>query len=154
MMSRTWYFHCPAIELKFFKLEMLVKTAKRNDSMNMWIPFEVPAKSMDNGKKPVMDDIGISKIFIRRRRDVINSLLFLVNIVELVLKDFINSVRKLDKQCSVIEEEHSALLRDSKKHMSMINIENLCSNFLSPDLRIFETTSRAEPRFTSKGNGM
>ena len=71
---------------------MLVKASKGNDGMNVGIPLEVSAKGMDDGKKAVMDDIGISKIFIGRRRDVINSLLFLVNIVELVLKDFIDSV--------------------------------------------------------------
>ena len=77
---------------KINKVKKFIKTSKRDNSMNMRIPLEVSAKGMDDGKKAVMDDIGVSKIFIGRRRDVINSLLFLVNIVELVLKDFIDSV--------------------------------------------------------------
>ena len=109
---------------------------------------------MNNGKKSVMNDIRISKIFIGRRRDVINPLSFLVNIVKLVFKDFIDSMSKFSEQGSIIEEEHSALFRDSEKHMSMVNIENLSGNFLSPDLRIFKATSGTEPRFTSKRDGV
>ena len=109
---------------------------------------------MNNGKKSVMNDIRISKIFIGRRRDVINPLPFLVNIVKLVFKDFIDSMSKFSEQGSIIEEEHSALFRDSEKHMSMVNIENLSGNFLSPDLRIFKATSGTEPRFTSKRDGV
>ena len=79
---------------------------------------------------------------------------FFINIVKLVFKDFIDSMSKFSEQGSIIEEEHSALFRDSEKHMSMVNIENLSGNFLSPDLRIFKATSGTEPRFTSKRDGV
>jgi hypothetical protein len=124
---------------KVNKVKKLIKPAKRDNSMNMRIPLEVSAKGMNNSNKAVMDDIRGSKVLIRRFRDFRDSLIFTVNIMKLIFKDIINSESKFRKKSSVIEEEFSALLRNSKKNMPVRVFNDIFGNFLSPCSGIFET---------------
>ena len=90
----------------------------------------------------------------RRFRDSINSLIFTVNIMELVFKDIVNSRSKFSKKSSVIEEEFPALLRNGKQDMSVRTRYEIFGNIISPSIRIFETTGRAKSRFTCKRDFM
>ena len=82
--------------------------------------------------------INRSKILIGRFRDFRRSLIFTVNIMKLIFEDIINSRSKFRKESSVIEEELSALLWNSKKDMSVRAFDDITGNFLSPCSRIFE----------------
>ena len=84
----------------------------------MRIPFEVSAKGMNNSNETIMNDIRRSKVLMGRFRNFIKSLIFTVNIMKLIFEDIINSRSKFRKESSVIEEELSALLWNSKKDMS------------------------------------
>ena len=122
--------------------------------MNMRIPFEISAKGVNNSNKSIMNDIRGSKVQMRRFRDLINSLIFAVNIMKLVFKDIINSRSKFSKKSSVIEEEFPALLRNGKQDMSVRTRDDIFGNIISPGSRIFETTGRAKSRLTCKRNFM
>ena len=101
------------IDVKVFevdKIERFIKSTKRNNSMNMRIPFEVTAKGMNNSNEPVMNDIRRSKVLMRRFRNFGKSLIFTVNIMKLIFEDKIISGSKFSKENSVIEEKYSALL--------------------------------------------
>ena len=110
---------------KVNKVKKFIKTAKRENSMNMRIPLEVPAKGMNNSNKSVMNDIRGSKVLIGRFRNFVNSQIFTMNIMKLIFKDMVNSQRKFRKKSSVIEEKFSALFRNSKKDMSVRTVENI-----------------------------
>ena len=58
---------------KVNKVKKFIKTAKRENSMNMRIPLEVSAKGMNNSNKSVMNDIRGSKVLIGRFRNFVNS---------------------------------------------------------------------------------
>ena len=77
---------------------------------------------MNNRNKTVMDDIRISEVKFRRFGNFINSFILFRNIMEVKFKDIINSDRKLRKEISIIEEEHYACFRNSKKNMSVRNV--------------------------------
>ena len=121
------------------KMKKFIEPAKRDNSMNIRIPLVVSAKGMNNSHKSVMNDIRGSKVFIGRFRNLINSKIFTMNIMELIFEDIINSRSKFRKKSSVIEEEFSALFRNSEKDMSVRAFDNIFGNFLSPSSRIFET---------------
>ena len=76
---------------KVNKVKKFIKTAKRENSMNMRIPLEVSAKGMNNSNETVMNDIRRSKVLIGRFRDFRRSLIFTVNIMKLIFEDIINS---------------------------------------------------------------
>ena len=97
-----------------------------------------------------MHDIRVGEIFFGKFWDFIFSHLFLTDVMEGELKDFINGYRKLWEELSVIEEKLSAFFRYSKENMSMFNIQNMFHSILSPDTGIFETTWRIKFRLTSK----
>lgn len=80
---------------------------------------------MNNSNENVMYDIRGNKILIRGFKNLIVSLIFMMNIMKLVFKDIINSRSKFSKKSSVIEEELSALLRDSKNHIPVRIIDNI-----------------------------
>lgn len=66
------------------KLKKFIKPTKRNNSMDMRIPFEVSAKGMNNGNEPIMNDIRRSKVEWRRFRNPVNSLIFTVCMLKLI----------------------------------------------------------------------
>jgi len=105
---------------------------------------------MNNRNKTIMKNIRISEVIFRRFGNFINSFILFRNIMELKFKDIINSDRKLRKEISIIEEEHSAYFWNSKKNMSVRNVKNMFMNIISPKLRIFVTARRTESGFTGK----
>lgn len=133
---------------KVNKVKKFIESTKRNNSMNMRIPFEVSAKGMNNSNETIMNDIRRSKVLMGRFRNFIKSLIFTVNIMKLIFEDIINSRSKFRKESSVIEEELSALLWNSKKDMSVRAFDDITGNFLSPCSRIFEATRRTKSGFT------
>ena len=122
--------------------------------MNMRIPFKVTTESMNNGNETIMNDIGVSKIMRRRFRNFIDSLIFMIQIMKLIFKYIVNSGSEFIKESPVIEEKFTALMRDSKKDVSMINIKDIFLYILSPFLCICESTGRTELRLTGKSKGM
>ena len=117
--------------------------------MNMRVPFQVPAKSMNDRNETVMHNIGISKVISGMFRNFVFSFSFPSDIVKDELEDLVNSGRKFWQKGSVIKEELSAFLRDSKKDMSVFNIENMLLNIFSPCHPV--TARRAELRLISNG---
>ena len=97
-----------------------------------------------------MYDVGVSEIFFGKFWYFIFSQIFLTDVMEAELKDFVNGVRKLWEELSVIEEKLSAFFRYSKEHMPMFNIQNVFHNIQRPNSGIFETTWRTKFRLTSK----
>ena len=63
--------------------------------MDMRIPFKIPSKSMYNWNEPVVYDVGVSEIFFGKFWDFIFSQIFLTDVMETELKDFINGGGKL-----------------------------------------------------------
>ena len=78
------------------------------------------------------------------------SQIFLTDVMEGELKDFINSDRKLWEEVSVIEKKLSTFFRYSKENMPMFNIQNMFHSILRPYTGIFETAGRTKLRLTSK----
>ena len=112
--------------------------------MNMRVPFQVPAKSMNDRNETVMYNIGISKVVFGMFRNFVFS--FPADIVKDELEYLVNGGRKFWQKGSVIKEELSAFFRDSKKDMAVFNIENMLLNIFSPCHRIPVTARRAELR--------
>ena len=117
----------------------------------MRVPFQVPAKSMNDGNEVVMYNIGISKVVFRMFRNFVFSFSFPADIVKDELEYLVNGGRKFWQKGSVIKEELSAFFRDSKKDMAVFNIENMLLNIFSPCHRIPVTARRAELRLISNG---
>ena len=115
----------------------------------MRVPFQVPAKSMNDRNETVMHNIGISKVIFGMFRNFVFSFSFPADIVKDELEYLVNSGRKFWQKRSVVKEELSAFLRDSKKDMSVLNIENMFLNIFSPCPRVLVTTRRTELRLTS-----
>ena len=97
-----------------------------------------------------MYDVRVSEIFFGIFWYFIFSQIFLTDVMEGELKDFINSDRKLWEEVSVIEKKLSTFFRYSKENMPMFNIQNIFHSILSPDTGIFETAWRTKFRLTSK----
>ena len=117
--------------------------------MNMRVPFQVPAKSMNDRNETVMYNIRISKVVFGMFRNFVFSFSFPADIVKDELEYLVNGSRKFWQKGSVIKEELSAFLRDSKKNMAVFNIKNMSLNIFRPCHRIPVTARRAEPRLTS-----
>ena len=115
----------------------------------MRVPFQVPAKSMNDRNEAVMYNIGVSKVISGMSRNFVFSFSFPADIVKDELEYLVNSGRKFWQKRSVVKEELSAFLRDSKKDMSVLNIENMFLNIFSPCPRVLVTTRRTELRLTS-----
>ena len=122
--------------------------------MNMRVPFQVPAKSMNDRNETVMHNIGISKVIFGMFRNFVFSFSFPADIVKDELEYLVNSSRKFWQKGSVIKEELSAFFRDSKKDMAVFNIKNMSLNIFSPCHRIPVTARRAEPRLASNREQM
>ena len=112
----------------------------------MRVPFQVPAKSMNDRNEAVMYNIGISKVISGMSRNFVFSFSFPADIVKDELEYLVNGGRKFWQKGSVIKEELSAFLRDSKKDMEVLNIENMFLNIFSPCPGILVTTRRTELR--------
>ena len=78
------------------------------------------------------------------------SQIFLTDVMEAELKDFVNGLRKLWEEFSVIEEKLSAFFRYSKEYMAMFNVQDVFHSILGPDSGIFETAWRTKFGLTSK----
>ena len=133
-----------------FEVKIFSKSSQRNNGMDMRIPFKIPSEGMYNWNEPVVYDVRVSEIFFGKFWYFIFSQIFLTDVMEAELKDFVNGVRKLWEELSVIEEKLSAFFRYSKEHMPMFNIQNMFHNILRPDSGIFETTWRTKFRLTGK----
>ena len=96
-----------------------------------------------------MYNIGVSKVISGMSRNFVFSFSFPADIVKDELEYLVNSGRKFWQKRSVVKEELSAFLRDSKKDMSVLNIENMFLNIFSPCPRVLVTTRRTELRLTS-----
>jgi len=96
-----------------------------------------------------MHNIGISKVISGMFRNFVFSFSFPADIVKDELEYLVNGGRKFWQKGSVIKEELSAFFRDSKKDMSVFNIENMFLNIFRPCHRIPVTTRRAELRLAS-----
>ena len=139
------------VDIKVFevnKIKRLVESTKRNNSVNMRIPFEVSAKSMNNSNKPVMNDIRESKKIFGRFRNMFKSLFLFIRMLKLIFKNEINSRRKFIQESSIIKKELTTLFRDSKKNMSMMTVDDILRNIFSPSRRIFKPTRGTKSRFT------
>ena len=62
--------------------------------MNMRVPFQVPAKSMNDRNEAVMYNIGISKVISGMSRNFVFSFSFPADIVKDELEYLVNSGRK------------------------------------------------------------
>ena len=120
----------------------------------MRVPFQVPAKSMNDRNETVMHNIGISKVISGMSRNFVFSFSFPADIVKDELEYLVNSGRKFWQEGSVVKEELSAFFRDSKKNMSVLNIENVFLNIFSPCPRILVTTRRTELRLAGNREQM
>ena len=112
--------------------------------MNMRVPFQVPAKSMNDRNETIMYNIGISKVKFWMFRNFVFSFSFTADIVKDELEYLVNSSGKFWQKGSVIKEELSGFFRDSKKNMPVFNIENMFLNIFRPCHRILVTTKSAE----------
>lgn len=133
----------------FLELKIFIESSWWNNGMNMRVPFQVPAKSMNDRNETVMYDIGISKVIFGMFRNFVFSFSFPADIVKDELECLVNIGRKFWKKESVIKEELSAFFRDSKKDMAVFNIENMLLNLFSPCHRIPVTARRTELRLAS-----
>ena len=118
--------------------------------MDMRIPFKIPSKSMYNWNEPVVYDVGVSEIFSGKFWYFIFSQFLSGDIMEAELKDFVNGLRKLWEEFSIIEEKLSAFFRYSKENMAMFNVQDVFHSILGPDSGIFETAWRTKFGLTSK----
>lgn len=83
------------MEIFFIKAFIVfIKSTEGNNSMDMWIPFEVTTKDMNNSNKTIMKNIRISEIFFRIPTNFMNSLIFRFNIIKLIFKNIVNSIYK------------------------------------------------------------
>ena len=110
----------------------------------MRVPFQIPAKSMNDRNEAVMYNIGISKVIFGMFRNFVFSFSFPADIIKDELEYLVNSGRKFWHKGSVIKEKLSAFFRDSKKNMAVFNIENMFLNIFSPCYRISVTARRTE----------
>ena len=120
----------------------------------MRVPFQVPAKSMNDRNETVMHNIGISKVIFGMFRNFVFSFSFPADIVKDELEYLVNSSRKFWQKGSVIKEELSAFFRDSKKDMAVFNIENMFLNIFRPCHRIPVTARRTELRLAGNREQM
>ena len=120
----------------------------------MRVPFQIPAKSMNDRNEAVMYNIGISKVIFGMFRNFVFSFSFPADIVKDELEYLVNSSRKFWQKGSVIKEELSTFLRDSKKDMAVFNIENMFLNLFSPCHRIPVTARRTELRLAGNREQM
>ena len=102
----------------------------------MRVPFQVSSESMNDRNEAVMYNIGISKVIFRMFRNFVFSLSFPADIVKDELKYLINGSREFRQQSPVVKEEHSALLRDSEKYVTVFNIQNMFLNIFRPGHRV------------------
>ena len=120
--------------------------------MKQWHEHEGSiSKSMNDRNEAAMYNIRISKVVFGMFRNFVFSFSFPADIVKDELEYLVNSSRKFWQKGSVIKEELSAFFRDSKKNMSVFNIENMLLNIFSPCHRIPVTARRAELRLANNG---
>ena len=62
--------------------------------MNMRVPFQVPAESMNDRNEAVMYNIGISKVILGMSRNFVFSFSFPADIVKDELENLVNGGRK------------------------------------------------------------
>ena len=62
--------------------------------MNMRVPFQIPAKSMNDRNEAVMYNIGISKVIFGMLRNFVFSFSFPADIVKDELENLVNGGRK------------------------------------------------------------
>ena len=122
--------------------------------MNVRVPFQVPAKSMNDRNETVMHNIGISKVIFGMFRNFVFSFSFPADIVKDELEYLVNGGRKFWQKGSVIKEELSGFFRDSKKNMPVFNIENMFLNIFRPCHRIPVTARRTELRLAGNREQM
>ena len=134
----------------FPEVKIFSESTQGNNGMDVRIPFKIPSEGMYNRNQPIVYDVRVSEIFFGKFWDFIFSQIFLTDVMEAELKDFVNGVRKLWEQLSVIEEKLSTFFRYSKEYMAMFNVQDMFHSILGPDSGIFETEWRTKFGLTSK----
>ena len=134
----------------FLEVKIFSESTQGNNGMDVRIPFKIPSEGMYNRNQPIVYDVGVSEIFFGKFWDFIFSQIFLTDVMEAELKDFVNGLRKLWEEFSVIEEKLSAFFRYSKEYMAMFNVQDVFHSILGPDSGIFETAWRTKFGLTSK----
>ena len=79
----------------FPEVKIFSESTQGNNGMDVRIPFKIPSEGMYNRNQPIVYDVGVSEIFFGKFWDFIFSQIFLTDVMEAELKDFVNGLRKL-----------------------------------------------------------
>lgn len=79
----------------FPEVKIFSKSTQGNNGMDIRIPFKIPSEGVYNWNESIVYDIRVSEIFFGKFWYFIFSQIFLTDIMEGELKDFINGGRKL-----------------------------------------------------------
>src|SRR5690554_3694132 len=116
----------------FTKDSFVTRSTFRNKHVNMRIPFKIPTKSMH----------GRNNTRLKRFR--------LIKIVKVRKNSIRTSFKEKMKKFTILNEEDSKFLRDSKNNMTMSTIDKLRRDRISSILNVIRTTRITESTFTGK----